>query len=143
MLARRPPRLITTWAVVPAGTSGGVTLEGLAAGGGGALAVGLAWSLGALGAGRQVRAAVPLLAVVAGLVGSLVDSLLGATLQAVYWCDGCAEATERRVHARCGRPARRVGGLSWVNNDVVNGLATLVGSLVGARLWQSIRSRHV
>ena len=139
MLARHPPRLITSLTVVPAGTSGGVTLEGLAAGVGGALFVGLASLVGR----RELSLARLTIAVVAGMVGSLVDSLLGATLQAVYWCDGCAEATERRVHARCGRPARRVGGLSWVNNDVVNGLATLVGSLVGARLWQSIRSRHV
>jgi uncharacterized protein (TIGR00297 family) len=133
MLARHPPRLITSLRVVRPGTSGGVTLEGLAAGAGGALAVGLAWSL----AGGRERLRSWRLVVTAGVIGSLVDSLLGATVQALYWCDVCAAPTEQPAHPRCGRPAHRVRGSSWVDNDVVNGLATLCGSLVGAALWRA------
>src|SRR5262249_13632566 len=43
--SRQVPRLITTWQVVDAGRSGGVTPVGLLASVGGAFAVGLAWEL--------------------------------------------------------------------------------------------------
>lgn len=86
LLARRQPRLITTLQPVAAGTSGGVTLEGLAASLGGALVVGLAWV--SLGGGRQGFRQ----AVLAGVGGSLIDSLLGATQQAVYRCSGLQRA---------------------------------------------------
>jgi uncharacterized protein (TIGR00297 family) len=133
MLARRPPRLITTLRLVQPGTSGGVTLEGLAAGAGGALLVALGWTLAG---GGQWLASLRL-APVAGVVGSVVDSLLGATVQAQYWCDGCAAPTEQAVHARCGQRARLIHGSRGVDNDVVNALATLCGSLLGAALWRT------
>ena len=139
MLARRPPRLITSLAVVAPGASGGVTLEGLAAGVGGALVVGLAAQLLARGRSSSRLGA----AIAAGVVGSLVDSVLGATVQAAYWCDRCGISTEQPWHTRCGRPTRLVRGVGWIDNDVVNGLATLTGSLVGAAVWRQVRSRHV
>jgi uncharacterized membrane protein len=52
-----------------------------------------------------------------GFVGSLVDSLLGATLQAQYASEGIA--TERRS-APDGTPNRLVRGLPVITNDVVN-----------------------
>ena len=70
------------------------------------------------------------LALSGGLAGSLADSLLGATLQASYRCPACGKITESRVHW-CGTPTQLVKGLPWVNNDLVNLLATLVGALVG------------
>ena len=67
--------------------------------------------------------------VLAGVVGSLVDSLLGATVQDVRWCDACSRETERRVH-RCGRSARPLRGFSWLGNDTVNVVATAAGALL-------------
>ena len=129
MLARRQPRLITTLRRVPAGTSGGVTPEGLAASLGGALVVGLTWSLlsgnrrnGELGA-----------AAVGGMCGSLVDSLLGATLQARYWCPRCEVETEEATHRACAQPARLLRGQRWITNDTVNALATLAGAVIGGK----------
>jgi uncharacterized protein (TIGR00297 family) len=118
LLARGQPRLITTLAPVPAGMSGGVTLEGLAASAAGALVVGLA-------AGR-VRTAL-----IAGVGGSLLDSVLGATAQAAYWCDACQQPSEAPVH-RCSARTRRVKGIEQVNNDVVNAAATFAGAVIGA-----------
>jgi uncharacterized membrane protein len=77
--------------------------------------------------------AYPLLAVVGGLVGSLFDSLLGATVQRVYFCDRCRTETESPIH-RCGQPARPLRGWAWLNNDVVNFAASLLGGLVAASL---------
>ena len=126
MLAGRQPRLITTLRPVAAGTSGGITPEGLAASLGGALVVGLAWWLaGGRGAGVRV-------ALVAGASGSLVDSVLGATLQALYRCQACGAATEEPRHTRCAQPAGLVRGHVWITNDTVNAVATLTGAAVAS-----------
>ena len=63
-----------------------------------------------------------------GFTGALVDSMLGATVQEVRFCDACAVETEERVH-RCGaQPSRVTRGASWCDNDMVNGIATAVGA---------------
>jgi uncharacterized protein (TIGR00297 family) len=134
LLARRQPRLITTLKPVEAGTSGGVTPEGMAASVGGALAVGLTWSI--LGGGRR---GLPV-ALVSGLVGSLLDSLLGATVQALYRCPGCGVLTESEVHQRCGQPTDLVRGYRWITNDAVNALSTLVGAAIGSAMWRSAQT---
>jgi uncharacterized protein (TIGR00297 family) len=131
VLSPRPPRLITTGQQVEVGTSGGVTALGLAASLGGALFIGLLGGLGLL-VMRQgwADAGVLLLAATAGgLIGSLFDSLLGATVQAIYWCGTCQKETERKVH-RCGTGTRLQRGWSWLGNDQVNFFASAVGALV-------------
>ena len=130
LLSKRQPRLITTLRPVVAGTSGGVTPEGLAASVGGALTVGVTWAM--LGGGRR---GLPI-AFVAGLSGSLVDSLLGASLQAVYRCPGCGVPTESEIHQPCGQQTELVRGQHWMTNDTVNALSTLTGAAIGATLWR-------
>jgi uncharacterized membrane protein len=51
-------------------------------------------------------------------------------LQSQRRCEVCGVATEQRVH-RCGAATRHVGGLAMLDNDGVNGLATLGGALFG------------
>lgn len=123
VLSRSPPRLVTTLRQVPPGTSGAVSGAGMLAATAGAAFVGLAAVL----AGARWTL-IPWL-VLAGVMGSLVDSLLGATVQDVRYCDACARETERRVH-RCGRPARALRGFSWLGNDTVNVVATAAGALL-------------
>ena len=136
MLSRRRPRLITTLAVVEPGTSGGVTAAGLLASLAGASLVGAVW---AISAGSVAAWRVGL---VAGLVGSIVDSLLGATVQALYQCPVCGQRTERAVHHGCGQRGVRLRGVEWIDNDVVNALATLSGALLGGLLWRGNRARR-
>lgn len=131
LLSTRQPRLITTLRPVAAGTSGGITPEGLAASVGGALAVGLTWAI--LCGGRRGVS----VALVSGLGGSLMDSLLGATLQAIYRCPGCDALTESAIHQPCARRADLVHGQRWMTNDAVNALSTLTGAAIGTALWQS------
>ncbi len=137
VLNPRPPRLITTGQRVEVGTSGGVTWLGTAASLGGALLIGLTGGLGLLIL-RQGWASVGVLLLAAsagGMAGSLFDSVLGATIQAIYWCDTCQKETERRLH-RCGTETRMSRGWRWLDNDLVNLFASVVGALVAAGIGQ-------
>jgi len=126
-LARGEPRSILTWRPVPVGTSGGVSLEGSLAMIAGALFIGaltavLGWPLG-----------VAIRVIIGGVAGAIVDSLLGASLQARRWCDTCNRETERLVHD-CGAETRGVRGLGWMDNDIVNFLSGAFGGLLAALL---------
>ncbi len=127
-LAKNFPKLITTGRQVPTGTSGAVTWRGSFAGLAGAATVGVI----VLAVGWGSRAA--LATIVGGVIGSLVDSIVGATLQRQQWCERCGKTTERLVHS-CGTTTQPAGGLSWVNNDMVNALSSLSGAVVGAILF--------
>lgn len=136
VLSTTPPRLVTTLAPVPPGTSGGVTPLGTAATVAGALFIGLGAVVASLFSSAQAPGhalAILLCAVIGGTAGSLADSILGATVQAGYFCPVCRMSTESRVH-RCGAQAQLIHGFAWINNDAVNFAATAVGGLVGAAL---------
>jgi uncharacterized protein (TIGR00297 family) len=77
---RRDARLITTFERVPAGTDGGVTLGGTAAG---ALAAGLVTLVGVWGGLLPTRWI--WIAVAAGFFGMVVDSFLGALFERRGW----------------------------------------------------------
>jgi uncharacterized protein (TIGR00297 family) len=136
MRAWSRPRLITTLRSVEPGTSGAVSWPGLLASAAGAGLVGAAWTLATRDATASKRAAL------AGVIGSLVDSLLGATAQGVYWCRACQASTEAIIHPRCGSRCHLQRGISWVDNDVVNGLATLSGAVLGTLLWREAGARR-
>jgi uncharacterized protein (TIGR00297 family) len=118
--SRRPPRLLVGGRTVPPGTSGGVTWFGSGAGVVGAGAMGAVAYL--VGVSPRVAA----WSVVGGIGGTVMDSLLGSTIQARYRCEICDRALERAAHD-CPQPARLVGGIRWVDNDVVNAAATATG----------------
>lgn len=120
------PRSLLTLRRVAPGTSGGVSAAGsLALIAGAAFVALLAKVLG-------VPVAV-VVVIVAGAAGAFADSVLGATVQERRWCATCAASTEQRVH-ECGTPTDLRGGVSWMDNDAVNFLATLVGAAVAAIL---------
>jgi len=134
VLSARLPRLITTGRVVPIGTSGAITLFGTFVAFCGAAFIGITatifnsqWAIGNL--------SIFLISSLSGFFGSLLDSLLGATVQAIYFCDTDHVETESRVH-RCGRPTRRVRGWSWLDNDWVNFIASVGGSLMAVGLYR-------
>ena len=130
VLNPHPPRLVTTGQQVEVGASGGVTWLGIAASLTGALFIGLLGSL-VLRQGWASAGTLLLAATIGGLVGSLFDSMLGATVQAIYWCEPCQKETERQVH-RCGTETRLSRGWRWLGNDLVNFVASAVGALVAA-----------
>ena len=121
------PRSILTWRVVPVGTSGGVSAIGSLAGvsGGGFIAV-LVLVFGWI---PPIAAAVA----IGGVAGAVADSVLGATVQSRRWCDACNRRTERAVHD-CGGATRAVGGIRWIDNDMVNFLSGAIGGVLAAIL---------
>jgi uncharacterized protein (TIGR00297 family) len=139
-LNTRPPRLITTGKIVTPGTSGGLSLLGTSAATAGAFSLGLFhWLLHEMPHRLHLRTftLVPLVGI-SGLVGSLADSFLGATVQAMYYCPTCDKETERHVHS-CGTPTVPLRGIPWIDNDVVNFTATLAGASLAILLRLVVR----
>jgi uncharacterized protein (TIGR00297 family) len=95
--------LITNLRLVARGTEGAISLEGTAASvvGSGLMAAVMA-ALGVI----ETPSALALITAV-GVVATLVESLIGATLQ---------------------------GRITWLSNEVVNGLQTLMGALLAMGL---------
>ncbi len=124
------PRSVRSWQPVPAGTSGAVTLLGTA----GLCAGGVA--LGLLAATQGVPRVVVLSVIAGGIVGALVDTLLGATIQERRWCPQCAQPTEQVVHT-CMTPTELRNGWRGMTNDMVNVLCTVSGGAVALLFWRA------
>jgi uncharacterized protein (TIGR00297 family) len=119
------PRSILTFRSVGVGISGGITAIGTAAEFAGALFLAaIAYAFGA-------HAFVAVLA--GGFGGALVDSILGASLQALRWCPQCARPCERDPHS-CGATTSHLRGIGWFGNDGVNFAATLAGAAIAFAL---------
>jgi uncharacterized protein (TIGR00297 family) len=140
VLSPAPPRLLTTGQRVAVGTSGGVTTLGTLAASAGGLFIGLMALI--LGGGEAIWGSGPLnggylwlvpIGILGGLAGSTFDSLLGATVQGIYYCPRCQKETEVRMHG-CGHPTQHLRGWRWLNNDWVNFASSIVGSLMAGFL---------
>jgi uncharacterized protein (TIGR00297 family) len=127
-----PPRFITSGAKVARGASGGVTVLGTLGGVAGAIGIAtLAYLLAPHGTKPHAG-----LVLIAGAIGMLADSVVGATAQGLYECPACGARSERRDFV-CHEPVRLIRGWRWLDNDGVNLVATLVGagvSLAGSLL---------
>ncbi len=134
VLSSSLPRLVTTGKSVVRGTSGGVTFLGYQAVVAGAALIALlaAWLTPASsGPGMLVMVA----AIMGGVAGSTFDSILGATVQAIYSCPACQKETEHHPLHSCGTRTSLQRGWRWLNNDLVNFACSLVGAAVAAGLW--------
>ena len=120
VLNPRPPRLITNMnRVVEKGTSGGISLFGTAGSFIGSAVIAL---VGVFASPYPIAQPIFTLAIlsISGLAGSMFDSLLGATVQAIYRCPDCEKETERHPLHTCGANTHLIRGWHWLNNDLVN-----------------------
>lgn len=136
------PRTLLGGTVVERGASGGVTPLGTAAAAGGAALIGLMSAALWRRDDQPGPARVAVGLTLAGLSGSVADSLLGASVQAKRRCPVCDRPAEARVHS-CGAVTALDGGVSWVGNDLVNAGCTLVGAAVAAALTRAMHPRAV
>ena len=146
-LSRKPPRSVLNGRVLEAGASGGVSVRGTVAAAIGALLIGTAAWAFLLCSGVSIESSnnvakdgiltiglLPLAGLVGGLAGCFADSFLGATVQVMYTCEVCGKAVETKVH--CNRPTSYLRGWSWMSNDLVNGLSSIIGGVVALLfLW--------
>ena len=127
VLAKGSPRSILSFKKVATGTSGGVSLAGIF---GGALGAALLALSGWFWLRETSLGVTFILIVCSGIFGSIVDSVLGSTIQAQYRCNVCGKITERVFH--CGISSTLVRGTRWIDNDLVNWACAIAG---GAALF--------
>jgi uncharacterized protein (TIGR00297 family) len=123
-LSKARPFFIRTFKRTEKGTSGAVSALGTFAGLGGAFLIAIVSSL--------------LFALnwnyfyfifFYGFFGNIIDTILGAFVQASYSCPDCSAETEKTLH--CGKPTKLKRGISFINNDAVNFLSGLIASIIG------------
>jgi uncharacterized protein (TIGR00297 family) len=124
-----PPRMITDLKKrVEKGTSGGISLWGT-------FASALGSSVIALPAVLLSPTGLPntyyfLLITAAGVTGSLFDSFLGATVQAMYYCPTDKKETEKHPLHTCGTETVHIRGWEWLDNDWVNFACSAFGAVI-------------
>jgi len=132
-----PPHLITDLRKrVEKGTSGGISLWGTGASLLGSSVIALLAVL--LSPTGTLTTAHWLLIAFAGLAGSLFDSFLGATVQAMYYCPTDKKETEKHPLHTCGTETVHLRGWKWLNNDWVNFACGAFGSLLALLLNTNI-----
>ena len=113
------------------GMSGGMSVIGtLTSLGGAALVSAVALAFGAV----DFRLA--LVAFGAAFAGALFDSFLGSVFQVKLKCTVCSELTEKHEH--CGAKTAHAGGLTLIDNDVVNLLSALFAAGFAITLYSII-----
>ncbi|CAL5339357.1 unnamed protein product [Camellia sinensis] len=131
ILSDAQPRLITTLKPVRRGTNGGVTKAGLLAAAAAGSIIGLTFVLigffttrCAYDVALKQLLVIPISAL-AGLCGSVIDSLLGATLQFSGFC-----SVRNKVVGKPGPTVKRISGLSILDNNGVNLVSILLTTVL-------------
>ncbi|MCX7656593.1 MAG: DUF92 domain-containing protein [Treponemataceae bacterium] len=132
VLSRGRPRSIINLKPVERGISGGVSFMGCVASFVGSLFI--TALVFVVEPSHAFRFWGPVL--IGGFMGSLVDSILGATLQAQYRCTKTGRLVERPVSDSLENML--VKGIAWINNDMVNFFSILIVT-VTVSVWFVVR----
>ncbi len=128
ILFGKTPRHILKWTKVPAGSSGGVTFYGFLGGFLGAIILAFIGSIFFHDSLKENSITFIFLITIAGFYSSIVDSLLGATVQVQYKCLNCNMITEKKFHCPNNQGITH-RGFEWISNDMVNFINTIFGAL--------------
>ncbi|KAL3640974.1 hypothetical protein CASFOL_015942 [Castilleja foliolosa] len=131
VLSDEQPRLITTFKPVRKGTNGGVTKAGLVAAAAGGSVIGLTFVIiGFFTTNCTYDIALKQLLIIpvsafAGLCGSVIDSLLGATLQYSGFC-----TVRNKVVGKPGPAVKKICGVNILDNNAVNLLSIVLTTVL-------------
>jgi len=134
MLSSRTPVSILNGKPLPLGTSGAVTTAGFWASFFGSLFIAVFFGLGyiiVVGFNSRIFFWMTVV-ILCGFFGSVVDSLIGASLQAEYRCTVTREHTERPYTGTSRNEL--VKGYPFINNDMVNFLSVSAVTLTASIL---------
>jgi len=130
IFSKKEPRHILTFNKVPAGTSGGVTVLGTS---GFFIGAGILTLSGIFPINTSIIQLFSII-VISGISGALIDSIIGATIQAQYLCPNCQKTTEKLIHCKSYK-TKLISGIRWIDNDVVNFACTTSGALLVLLLY--------
>lgn len=129
VFSRSNPYSITRLKPVARGTSGGVSILGVFASLAGSAFITSLFILVSDGIYTNYTIKYSALLICAGgFLGSIVDSILGSTVQAQYLCEKTGTITEKPIIM--GRKTKLIRGYRLINNDVVNLLSSTMVSLL-------------
>jgi uncharacterized protein (TIGR00297 family) len=131
-LSKQKPVLITTLKPIQKGLSGGITLMGTLGGVAGSLFLVLmsVLTIQWLSPFTGNLTILVISSFIAGSIGFMCDSLLGAYLQALYKHPLTLLLTEKH-----SKNAELVKGFPWIDNDMINFITTVIGALLGGSLY--------
>lgn len=122
-LSKKEPVNILTWKRSKKGLSGNISMLGLFSSLIGAILIGMIYYIG-----LEDNLISFIIIVLSGFLGSIIDSILGASIQVKYRCLKCQEIIESKIH--CQTPTIWHKGIKIINNNVINFLTNLIIFLV-------------
>lgn len=144
ILSKSRPRLITSFLLrteVPKGTNGGISLEGtLASALGGALVGLVFWIMSFfMSLERPMGNSAPqypmiFVGLIAGVLGSVVDSLLGASLQATYYDFDRKQIVKRGNFDAGDANVKIIQGIDILSNEAVNFYSIMITMVLACYL---------
>lgn len=134
VLSGQSPRHVLTWKRMERGGSGGISTLGTVSSFVGGLFIGGCAAVFLYFESGVWESYWILIGAASGLFGSLLDSVLGASVQRMYVCSVCNRETEKSLH--CSSPTLPIRGYTWCSNDFINALSSLGGGAVAWILWK-------
>ena len=122
VLSKRPPINILTFKKSIKGLSGNISLLGICLSLIGSLIISSIFYIFY----HQFSSFLAIL--LSGFLGTIVDSVLGSTIQVKYKCQKCLQITEREEH--CQIKTKYYKGFKFINNDCVNFLSNVSTSII-------------
>ena len=119
ILSKKPPFDPIRRKRVEPGLSGGMSLLGTVAALVGSAVIAVSLKI-------HLDLTMTMLVVITGIIfaQTIVDTILGSRIQVKYKCPVCDHLTEKKEH--CKSRTVKVAGVSWVDNNMVNLLSSLI-----------------